>query len=308
MPKINLHRSVLIQAPVEKVFTILNDFNHWRAWSPWLILEPETKVKVADDAKYYEWEGQRVGSGNMKITSETANQSLNLDLTFLKPWKSTAKVRFELKPIEGEKTEVTWFMDTSLPFFMFWMKSMMEAWIGMDYERGLALLKDYAEDGEAHSKLGFTGVSDYPGCQYVGVKSSCTIPNLDSRMKEDFEKLWTYMGNHKDLLAGDAFSIYHKWEMVKKQVEYTAAIPVNSAPSDLPSGVFAGSMPQTSVYTVTHTGPYHHLGNAWSAMFNLERSKAFKKNKKIHPFEVYRNYPGEVPDNELIAEVKFAIK
>ena len=89
-------------------------------------MEPETKVTVRSDAKYYEWEGDRVGSGNMKIIKEVENATVDYDLMFLKPWKSKAKVSFYLKP-EGTSTSVTWTMDSSLPFFLFWMKKMTEA-------------------------------------------------------------------------------------------------------------------------------------------------------------------------------------
>ncbi len=307
MPKMHIKKSVTIDAPVEKVYTTLNDFNHWTAWSPWLIMEPEAKVKVADDAKSYEWNGDRVGSGNMHVTNEDENKSIDYDLTFLKPWKSTAKVRFELLG-KGEQTEVSWFMDSSLPFFMFWMKKMMEAFVGMDYERGLAMLKDYVEDGEVHSKLDFKGTSSYQGCKYIGIKTACTIDTVGPSMQEDFGKLSKFMDDHKDLISGPAFSIYHKWDMVKRTVEYTSGIPVSAVPDNLPSGIISGEIPATQVYTLGHIGPYAHLGNAWTTLYNMERGKTFKTNKKIHPFETYLNMPGEVPDNELITEVHFPVK
>ena len=66
-----------------------------------------------------------------------------MDLTFLKPCKSQAKVAFYLKE-EGASTQVRWTMDSVLPFFLFWMKKSMEAYISQDYGRGLRLLKDFA--------------------------------------------------------------------------------------------------------------------------------------------------------------------
>ena len=45
------------------------------------------------------------------------------------------KVDFYLKSNENS-TEVNWTMDSSLPFFMFWMKNQMVEFIGMDYDRG----------------------------------------------------------------------------------------------------------------------------------------------------------------------------
>lgn len=307
MPKINLHRSIDINAPADKVFKTLNDFNHWSAWSPWLILEPETVVKVAPDSKYYEWEGERIGSGNMRIINEVEDKSLDLDLTFLKPWKSTAKVRFELEPTSSG-TKLTWYMDSSLLFFMFWMKKMMLGFIGMDYERGLNLLKDYIEDGQIHSKLDFIGEQPFNKVQYIGIRSHSTVSTIDQDMKRDFGKLGEFFNGKGDIVAGKMFSIYHKWDFANGKVEYTSGIAVNSIPNDMPSGFIVGEIPEMKVYALRHIGPYRHLGNAWSAMYNLHRAKVIKTVKGIHPFEEYVNMPGEVSDNELITDIRFAVK
>lgn len=307
MPKINVERKISIQAKVDEVYNKLNDFNHWISWSPWLIMDPKAKVTVAADGKSYEWEGERVGSGNMQVIKEKENEFIDYDLTFLTPWKSTAKVRFETKE-NGDSTNVKWLMDSSLPFFMFWMKKMMEAFVGMDYDRGLAMLKDYVEDGEVHSKLEFKGTSGFEGCKYVGASSDCTIDTVGTSMEKDFEKLMAFMETHKHLINGPAFSIYHKWDMVKRKVSYTSGIPVSELPADVPINLITGEIPKTEVYTLAHTGPYAHLGNAWSTLYNMQRGKSFKVNKKIHPFETYVNMLGEVADNALVTEVHFPVK
>lgn len=307
MPKMQVKRSVLINAPVDKVYKTISDFNHWTSWSPWLIMEPEAKVTVADDAKSYSWEGNRVGSGKMKISGEKENQELKIDLNFLKPWKSYADVKFELEP-KSEQTAVTWYMDSSLPFFMFWMKKQMEAFVGSDYDRGLALLKDYVEDDKVHSEISFDGTSVFEGCKYIGVKTSCSLDSLGVAMEKDFEKLWNIMKDNSDLVAGNDFSIYHKWDFVSGRAVYTSGIPVSKVPDNLPSGVITGEIPQTKVHTVSHTGPYEHLGNAWSTQYNMQRNKEFKLNKKIHPFEVYRNNPNDVSSHELVTDIHFPVK
>lgn len=307
MPKFNVEKSITINASQEKVYSTLNDLSTWKKWSPWLIMEPQAKVTVSEDKKSYEWEGKHVGRGNMKIYDEKANESVYLDLTFLTPYKSTAKVWFELKKLDNG-TKVTWFMDSSLPFFMFWMKKAMVAWLGMDYRRGLELLKDYVEDGEIHSKLTFTGRGNYPGCNYIGIKTECAIDDVGRAMQADFDKLGAFVKDKTDLISGKALAIYHKWELVKGTTTYTVALPVKKVPSDLSNGIISGSIPATPIYTLGHQGPYRHLGNAWSTMQNLQRNKAFKMNKKIDPFEIYVNMPGEVTDNKLKTDVNFATK
>ncbi len=307
MPKINLQRSITINKPADQIYTKLNNFHYWQAWSPWLIMEPEAKVDVAEDGKSYSWEGHRVGSGNMKVLHEDENKSISYDLNFLTPWKSTAKTEFELKS-NGDSTEVIWIMDSSLPFFMFWMKKMMIAFISMDYDRGLALLKDYVEDGVTHSKLDFKGESSYDGCNYIGYRNSCPIMSLGESMSNDFTKLERYFADHQDNVQGPPMTVYHKWDMVKGQVDYTSGFPVHEKPSDLPPDITSGSVPATKVYSLVHTGPYAHLGNAWSTLYTMQRNKEFKLNKQVDPFEVYVNSPKEVSSNELVTVINFPIK
>jgi predicted transcriptional regulator YdeE/uncharacterized protein YndB with AHSA1/START domain len=307
MPKLNISKSIIIDAPVEKVFNAIDDFHTWSHWSPWLIQDPDAKVDVAADGKSYSWVGKRVGSGNMKITGEQKNGTITCDLNFLKPWKSFADVRFTTFPSESG-TKVTWFMNSSLPWFMFWMKKRMVAFVGMDYERGLNMLKDYVEDGEVHSRLDFKGYSDFPGCKYIAYKTSSFMETVGEDMTRDFEKIWAFMDGKTDLISGYPFSIYHKFDMVKGGVSYTSGVPVSSIPADLPEGMITGEIPATKIYTLEHTGSYRHLGNAWTTMHGMMRLKEFKGKRGIHPFETYVNNPGEVPENELITRINFAVK
>lgn len=306
MPKMHISKSVVINAPIDKIYTSLQNFKDWTVWSPWLIMNPDTNVTVAEDGDSYEWDGARVGSGNMSIQSREENRSIDYNLTFLKPWKSVADVRFELKE-QGEGVQVTWLMDSSLPFFMFWMKKMMVAFVGMDYQRGLNMLKEYMEKGEIDSKLEFRGESTFEGCKYIGVKSYCAMDDMGDQMMSDFARLGEVI-QKEGIKPGKAFTIYHKWEMVKQQAEFTSGWEVDSIPENLPEGVFSSEMPTTKVYTLRHVGAYQHLGNAWTTLYNMQRGKEFKQNKKTHPFEVYINNPQEVAEKDLITDVNFAVK
>ncbi|MTB53710.1 SRPBCC family protein [Lewinella sp. W8] len=308
MPAIHISRSIDVDATPEKVYEIVSNFHHWRPWSPWLIAEPEAKVSVAEDGKYYEWEGQRTGVGNMTVTDSTAPSRVDYDLEFLKPWKSSAKVSFDCRAKSGGGTTVSWNMDTSLPFYLFWMKNSMIAYLNSDYDRGLAMLKEYVEDGAVSSQLEFLGYGEYPGTAYVGITTATTQADVGPQMNADLTKLAKHQEEGVFSASGAPFSIYHKFDMVKNQVNYTIALPVAEAPASLPAGLKAGSIPATRTYTLRHVGPYKHLGNAWSALVMMQRGKEFKVQRGIHPFEVYGNAPGEVPDEELITDIHFAVK
>lgn len=184
----------------------------------------------------------------------------------------------------------------------------MEAFIGMDFDRGLNMLKEYVEEGTVKSKLEFIGQGQYPGCQYVGIKRSCSVDEVGDLMASDFEKLKSLVKENPDNMASEPFSIYHKWDPVKKSVSYTSGVPLKRIPDQVPAGMVTGTIPATQTYTLRHVGPYLHLGNAWSTLIMMQRSKEFKPKKGFHPFETYVNSPEEVPQAELITDIHFAVK
>jgi effector-binding domain-containing protein len=119
--------------------------------------------------------------------------------------------------------------------------------------------------------------------------------------------LWAFAAAHSDQLAGDAITIYHKWDLVKNEVSYTACLQVKSITNPVPAGMVSGSIPATKIYTLRHVGRYHHLGNAWSTLYAMHRNKEFKPVKGIHPFEIYLNNPQTTPEEQLITDVNFAV-
>lgn len=307
MPKFDVRKSIEIGVPVDKVYAAAGNFREWPRWSPWLIAEPECEVQYAEDGRSYSWNGKIVGAGEMAIVGEEPSRAIHYQLTFLKPWKSVSAVSFLFEEA-GSGTRATWTMAGSLPFFMFWMKPMMGALIGMDYARGLAMLKDLLETGSVPSALEFRGRESVSGFDFVGIRTRCSMADIGSRMDADFEKLRTWMKRAGEEPSGKPVSIYHRWELVKQMTEYTIGFPVKNPRSDLPDGYVSGRVPSCAVYSVRHTGPYRHLGNAWSAGMMHGRGKMFRQDKRIDPFETYETEPGAVDENESVTTVHFPIK
>lgn len=305
MPKLNLVRSILIPASLVDVYDKISDLNHWTSWSPWLILEKGVKVEVKKEGKFYSWEGDLTGAGVMEIMNEVANRSVFIDLTFLKPWKSKAKITLNLSEENGQ-TKVDWIMDSNLPFFLFFLKNMMAAALGMDFERGLRLLKDYVVDGVVHSYPERVGNADYPGCKYIGISGESSFESLASDMSTHFSNLSSLTLNDMKVLG--AMSITHEWDMIKRKTRYTAALIVEDHPQKNPSGFVVGEIPATKIHSVLHKGPYDQLGNAWSLQSMLLRNKVIKHNKKIDPFEIYLNSSLDTSPNELLTDVCFPIR
>ena len=308
MPKMNVNKSLIIDAKPDVIFPVLNDLHHWEKWSPWVIAEPDAKLSVDKDGKYHEWEGNVIGSGNLRIVEEKVDAQIKMDLTFLKPWKSIATTEIILHP-QGDKTLVVWKMQSSLPFFLFWMKKQMEVYVGMDYDRGLLLLKDLIETGKTNCNLDFQGEKNYPATQYIGIKTQCAFSEIGPHMEKDFTRLMGFiMPKYADKIKGPAVSIYHKADVVKNKVMYTAGVALSEIPKDLPEAFIVGTVPATKGYSVMHTGPYRHIGNAWSAGMMHQRGKIFKSKRTLPPMELMHNSPKNTPENKLVSEIVFPCK
>ena len=277
MPKFNVKESVIINAPLEKVHACVRDFKQWNAWSPWVMAEPDCQLKYDADGRSYSWDGKIIGSGENAIISENAPHAIEYRLVFQKPWKSVASVHFEFVERDGG-VHTTWSMESSIPFFLFWMKNMMAAFLGMDYRRGLEMLKDHVETGSVPSKLDFLGHQRFPGFRYVGVKAECSDDDIGETMARTMGQVKRLVKENNLPAAGQAFSVYHKFDPVKKLVVFTAGYAVSAELANLPAGMVAGEVRPGPVYSMKHTGPYRHLGNVWAAGMMHERAKVFRQN------------------------------
>ena len=242
MPTIHVEKSAQIQAPLQQVYDHLRDFKQWPEWSPWLITDPDCHLTYADDGSAYSWEGKVWGAGEMTVVGETSPHRIDSELTFFKPWKSHADVRLQLSERNGTTT-VIWSMDSTLPFFLFWMKAMMIAFIGMDYQRGLAMLKDKLETGSVPSHLEFLGQRSQPGFAFVGKRTSCPITEMSVKMEADFDQLRKWLEKEGLTPTNHFLSVYHRWDIVKGVVDYTAAAPIARTAATVSSSGLPGPTP-----------------------------------------------------------------
>lgn len=307
MPRLSIERSIEIAAPPEKVFAVVSDLGAWRPWNPWLITEPDAKVEVRGDHKQYSWRGKRTGAGEMRVVAEDDGRRVDLALTFFKPFKSHAQVSLFVEP-RGAGSRVRWTMESRLPVFMAFFAGAMRTMIGMDYDRGLAMLKDLLECGAIPSKVEQTGVETSPGCRYVGITSRCATGEIGPTMTRDFAKLERWRAEFGVELVGEPFAVYRKWNLSKGQAAFTSGLPVARSPSELPEGFESGELPSLRTYVLTHVGAYRHLGNAWSTGMQMVRGKELMTSRKHPPFERYLDSPKSVDEKELRVAIHFPVK
>ena len=295
MPKIPISRTQVIASPIEKVFEVLRDIHSCPDWSPWLIADPDFKLDVQND--YYSWEGAISGSGRMDLVRDEANESITYDLSFVKPWKSQARIHISLA-VKGDATEVTWTLEHSLSFFLFWKKKSIQAYLEVDYDRGFLMLKNLIETGSVPSHLEFLGREPSPSFVGVGIKRSGSMNGFEQDIETSYKEVRDYYPE------GKVFSVYYTWDLVRKEVAYFIGVRLEKTPGVIPDGMELINVPGMEVYALRHRGPYSHLSNGWSAGRMHGRAKIFRQSKRFPPFEIYEDENWEEPVVKICLPMK----
>lgn len=311
MPAYRIERSIELSAPPSEVFKVVSDFSTWTAWSPWLIAEPDAVVRLSGTPRTvgsgYAWEGDVTGSGQMELRQVEPDRHLDIELTFLKPFKSVADVAFDLSP-SAAGTRLTWSMGGTLPWFMFWMIPMMKTFLGMDYHRGLLMLKDWIETGKIQSKVTPRDVTSVGPLRMVGVRTSSQVEAVGASAQPAMERCQQLFEHHGLPRDGDAIAVYHRMDVKVGTFEFTIGHVVpESVALPAGSGLQEWRLPAVRAFHVEHVGAYRHLGNGWSVANQLARHRKLKQSK-VGAYEVYRHSPKDSAAAELRVDIYLPLK
>jgi uncharacterized protein YndB with AHSA1/START domain len=145
-----VQRSIVIEAPPERIYAMIHDFRRWTEWSPYESLDADL-VRVyggaaAGTGATYAWQGRKAGAGDMEILSAEPSSRILIRLAFTKPMEAVNTAEFALAPAAGG-TRVTWSMYGPMTFVskLFGLVFNMDEMLGKDFEKGLSALKAGAE-------------------------------------------------------------------------------------------------------------------------------------------------------------------
>ena len=307
--KFHIERSIQINAPKDTVKPLIQDFNNWNSWSPWTVAEPDCPVEVTGDpfvpGHTMKWDGQIIGSGQNVLASHDEH-NLVYDLSFLKPRRSEAKTAFNLQENNGG-TQVTWTMDSSMPFFLFFLVPMIKTMVGMDYTRGLRMLKEIAEEGKINASTTNKGMVDIGSFSYVGMQRTVPIDAIGENMEKDYATVKEELVHKHDVTPDQWVALYPKMNMKKGEMTYIAAVSDEAFEGvEIPSKFVRGEVKSSKALEIKHDGPYDFIGNAWGMGVMYLRAKKIKQAGV--PYEKYWNHPDTVTPEELQTSVYFPVK
>jgi uncharacterized protein YndB with AHSA1/START domain len=146
-----VERSLVIPAPAQKIFPLVNDFHFWAEWSPWSKMDPNMKVNFQGPSSgvgaHYAWSGNKdVGEGSMTIRDSQPNSLIQFDLDFKVPMEAHHQTVFTFQT-ENAGTKVTWIMTGNVNYVgkVLHLFMNMDKMVGESFEKGLNDLKAIAE-------------------------------------------------------------------------------------------------------------------------------------------------------------------
>ncbi|CAA7194418.1 SRPBCC family protein [Chryseobacterium potabilaquae] len=150
---IKYEKSIVIHAPVEKVWENTNTLRGMDQWSPWNDLDPNMKKDwtgiTGEAGEKVRWDSKNedAGKGWQEIKKiDKVNKRIDTEIKFLTPYESEANAYVSVTP-EGNESKATWGFTSKIPYPFTVMKLFMnmEDAIGKDYQEGLSRLKKISE-------------------------------------------------------------------------------------------------------------------------------------------------------------------
>lgn len=147
--KCHNEKSIVINAPKEKVWQNVNSMKAMNMWNPWMKMDPNlvltykgTSGEVGDS---YHWKGNDdVGEGEEEITAIIPLEKVSSKMHFIKPMDDNATSDVILAT-ENNGTKVTWTIDYEIDTYFKPMKPCMDWQMNKSFSEGLAKLKELSE-------------------------------------------------------------------------------------------------------------------------------------------------------------------
>jgi DNA gyrase inhibitor GyrI len=307
----SVRRSLEMEVNRKTVFDRVRNLKSWKAWSPWLIHEPETQLAYSDtpdqEGGWYSWDGKTIGAG--KITHErfTGEEKIEQRIEFIRPFKSVSNVWWEFEALDSGKTLVHWNMTGTMPFLLRFMAKKIPAFVQKDYDTGLYMLRGLLTPDADHPKITFDGPAEIDGQTALAIHFEGDLEPLKKAMMEGFPRLGHYVDEKGLTATGYPLTIYHKVDLKTMHFNCDMAIPV---PIGTTSSEFeVKSYPGGRYYKATLQGSYEFLELAWYQAFSHLQMQKIKPESKRPSLEVYENDPASVNhSNEIITSIYIPIR
>jgi len=209
--KLEVSKSVTINASADAVFEEINDLERWSAWQYWNTLDPEMKITYGDKkigiGASYIWDGPVLEQGSMLITESIPNKSVALSMEF---GGNPASGLYNVTPDnEGTILNLNFLMDQGMNPIGRWINIFMKGEIEKSFDYASEKIKSIAE-----AKPVFTyqiSEVNLPAMSYVGISHTMSPKDpaaISAQMAKMYGELEIMLKKSKVPATGFPFALY----------------------------------------------------------------------------------------------------
>src|SRR6478736_5937602 len=141
-----IQREIVIGKPKYAVFDYVKYLKNQEYFNKWVMIDPNMKkeFKGTDGTVgfVYAWNSQnkQAGAGEQEIVKLVDGETVDVEVRFERPFKSTAKTPIQTTSVSENQTKVIWTMYGNSNYPMNTMNPFMDNLLGKDLEASLQLL------------------------------------------------------------------------------------------------------------------------------------------------------------------------
>ncbi len=260
--KMEVSRSISINASAEAVFEEFNDLKKWQEWQYWNTLDPESKITYGDITSgagaTYSWDGPKLGKGNVKILESIPNERVNSEIDFTGSGKAQGVYTVEPEG-EGTKASMNFSFDNGMNPIGRWFSVFMKGEIEKAFDYGLNKIKERAE-AKPKFTVDITEVNT-PVVSYVGITSTSLNTNdmdaLNAVMAKSFTQIANDLNKAKVQITGPALGIVTRWDDATHEMDLISGFPVDDN-AKVPAKYTIQQIAAGKAVKAIHRGDYAH--------------------------------------------------
>ncbi|MCP4046262.1 MAG: hypothetical protein GY732_09760 [Gammaproteobacteria bacterium] len=314
LPKqVHVERSISINRPANMMFELLNGYRYYSEWSPWVERDPQAEFIVSGPdtgvGARLSWIGdpQLVGSGWQEIVASNPYEEIDIKLDF--DAQGIADTGFKLVS-QGDATQLTWFFDSDLTkgvnlidsFLARYFGLLFDRWVGGDYERGLANLKQYAEslDISEFSQIEIERVNVLSQDILFVTSGNRQEPvDVARAMAAAYAEISAFMNANGIKMTGQPMAITRARQ--EGGYQFDAAIPVDFIPAQLSGSINSGLSPAGHAVRAVHHGRYDQMMPTYEKL--AAYLSAHGLSQGTVSWEHYVTDPGNTEQQDMITHI-----
>ncbi len=305
-----INETIEIEAPIDKVFSQVNNLRNWSSWSPWTDSVYHTKYEGNSSgvgAKML-WTDDKEGRGVQSIIESIENKKIVTNLLFTNQGNS-AITEFTFTEIPAG-TIVNWSMEKSglsYPFGRF-VGLIIEKGAAFNFAIGLKQLKKHSEAiKDLPDYLGYRIYDEIKKEQhFIAYVSSGKTSELKTQFKNNYNLLANKLKEVNKEQTGPLVAEWRSYDPESNSA-YACLIPIGGKLDFNNDGVSYYHFNERRIIWLTHSGSYETSYNAWNTL-----DKYIKFNNlqvSGDPYEVYITGPmNDADTNQWVTNICFPVE